>query len=87
MIPLSVFLGVFALGIIATLNPCFWASDKRSDALKTGRTSPLNPTSPKAIQSFGMTLSYKLEAIAIITTRSEAVSLTLIPPTTFTKTS
>ena len=81
------FLGAFALGTIARTNPCVAASFRRSSPFGTGRISPDNPTSPKAMVFSGNGRFCKDDNTANNTGKSAAVSCTRMPPTTFTKTS
>ncbi|MDT4885925.1 hypothetical protein FQZ97_1222200 [compost metagenome] len=75
------------MGTMARLKPCLAASFRRSWPLGTGRTSPDRPTSPNTSTSWARGRLRRLEMMAAISARSEAVSRTFTPPTTLRNTS
>ncbi len=78
---------ILARGTIILRNPNLSASAMRCTIRLTGRTSPLNPTSPAKQMSLGMPVSTLLDKTAAITLRSMAGSVTRMPPAMFRNTS
>ena len=69
------------------VKPNFSASAMRCSMRFTGRTSPLNPTSPAMHQPASMAVSTLLESTAAMTLRSMAKSVTRSPPAMLMNTS
>ena len=69
------------------LKPRRAASEMRLSVWETGRISPLSPTSPAKQLSEGIAKSKLDESTAQITARSQAGSLTLMPPAMLRNTS
>src|SRR5690606_18925927 len=73
------------LGMTTRVKPIFAASASRASAWPTARTSPASPTSPRTRVWGSRGRFCRLLTIAAQTARSQAGSVRLMPPATFTK--